>query len=223
MALQVVGSGLGRTGTKSLQTALTILGLGPCHHMVEVFEHPQSMALWIEAGAGRPDWDAIFADYRSMVDYPGAAYWRELADYYPHAKVLHSVRDPLAWFDSGQATVFGPNSLTANPPPAAKPFFDMLARRRGAMSLQDRDEMLAWFERHTEEVRAAIPADRLLVFEVTQGWGPLCAFLGAPVPDTPFPKTNERAELAARMAQFRNSDGEIDVDRLREGLDRPTN
>ena len=99
MALDVVGSGLGRTGTKSLQTALSMLGFGPCHHMVEVFKQPESLALWIEAGAGRPDWDAIFAGYRSMVDYPGAAYWRELAAYYPKAKVLHSVRDPDQWFE----------------------------------------------------------------------------------------------------------------------------
>jgi hypothetical protein len=207
----------------SLKLALNQLGFGPCYHASEMFSHPERIPLWVQAGDGDADWEAVFAGYRATTDAPGCFFWRELTERYPDAKVLHSVRDPLAWFDSGQATVFGPNSLTANPPPAAKPFFDMLARRRGAMSLQDRDEMLAWFERHTEEVRAAIPADRLLVFEVTQGWGPLCAFLGAPVPDTPFPKTNERAELAARMAQFRNSDGEIDVDRLREGLDRPTN
>jgi len=110
MALKVVGSGLGRTGTKSLQTALNTLGLGPCHHMLEVFAHPESIALWIEAGAGRPNWEAIFADYHAMVDYPGAAFWRELADYYPEAKVLHSVRDPDQWFDSTQATIFAPGS-----------------------------------------------------------------------------------------------------------------
>ena len=99
MTLKVVGSGLGRTGTKSLQSALNILGLGPCHHMVEVFAHPESRALWIDAAAGRPDWDAIFAGYQSVVDYPGARYWREIAAHYPHAKVLHSVRDPDQWFE----------------------------------------------------------------------------------------------------------------------------
>ena len=100
MALKVVGSGLGRTGTKSMQTALNMLGVGPCHHMVEVFMHPESMALWVDAGEGRPDWDLIFKDYQSMVDYPGAAYWRQIADHYPDAKVLHTVRDPDKWFES---------------------------------------------------------------------------------------------------------------------------
>src|ERR1700685_3430857 len=118
MALKVVGSGLGRTGTKSLQTALNILGLGPCHHMVEVFGHPESVPLWIEAGKGPPDWDAIFDGYHAMVDYPGAHYWRELAAYYPNAKVLHTVRDPDKWFESTQATIFaerGPAANTAGP------------------------------------------------------------------------------------------------------------
>ena len=53
MALKVVGTGLGRTGTKSMQTALNTLGVGPCHHMVEVFAHPESMQLWIDAAEGR--------------------------------------------------------------------------------------------------------------------------------------------------------------------------
>jgi hypothetical protein len=93
VALTVMGSGFGRTGTKSLQTALNILGFGPGHHMVEVFAHPERMPLWIEAGKGRPDWDAIFAGYNAMVDYPGAHYWRQIAAHYPDAKVLHTIRD----------------------------------------------------------------------------------------------------------------------------------
>ena len=99
MALKIVGMGLGRTGTKSLQSALNMLGLGPCHHMVEVFAHPESAGLWIEAAKGKPDWGAIFAGYQSVVDYPGAQFWRELTAYYPDAKVLHTVRDPDEWFE----------------------------------------------------------------------------------------------------------------------------
>ena len=108
MTLKVVGTGLGRTGTKSMQTALNTLGFGPCHHMIEVFKQPESMALWVEASAGKPVWDQIFKDYQSVVDYPGAAYWREITAYYPDAKVLHTVRDPEKWFESTQATIFAP-------------------------------------------------------------------------------------------------------------------
>ncbi|MDB5483364.1 MAG: hypothetical protein JWO83_4417 [Caulobacteraceae bacterium] len=205
MGLDVVGAGLGRTGTKSLQTALTMLGLGPCHHMVEVFAHPESMALWIEAGAGRPDWDAIFKDYRSMVDYPGAAYWRELADHYPHAKVLLSVRDPDQWFDSTQATIFAPNGgvdrAMADPDSPMAAFFRSFSGKFNA-HIHDRAQMTDYFRRHNEEVRATIPPKRLLVYEVGSGWEPLCAFFGVPVPAEPYPSENSRAEFVARVASM---------------------
>src|SRR5438105_279610 len=109
MALKVIGSGLGRTGTMSTKLALEQIGFGPCHHMVEVFSHPESLPLWIAAGDGQPDFDAMFAGYQSMVDHPGCQYWRELMDVYPDAKVLHTVRDPDKWFDSTQATIFAPD------------------------------------------------------------------------------------------------------------------
>ena len=206
MALKVVGSGLGRTGTKSLQTALNMLGVGPCHHMVEVFAHPESVPLWIEAGAGRPDWDKIFDGYGAMVDYPGARYWRELAAFYPEAKVLHSVRDPDRWFDSTQATIFAPGSPVTTDGPLS-PFFDSFAGDiRG--HLHDRAFMVDHFRRHSEAVIQAIPPERLLVYEAGQGWGPLCAFLGVPIPDAPYPSENSRAEFIARVtaAQAQRAD-----------------
>src|SRR5580692_6014627 len=167
MPLKVVGSGLGRTGTKSMQTALNILGFGPCHHMVEVFAHPESMQLWIDAGAGKPDWDAIFAGYHSMVDYPGAHYWRELAAYYPDAKVLHTTRDPDEWFDSTQATIFNPNGRAvtemADPESVLGAFFkSFTAPIEG--HLHDRAFLTDYFRRHTEMVKAEIPPERLLVY-----------------------------------------------------------
>ena len=206
MALTVIGSGLGRTGTKSLQTALNMLGVGPCHHMVEVFAHPESMALWIAAGEGRPDWDAIFADYGAAVDYPSAAYWRELAAHYPDAKIIHTVRDPDAWFDSTQATIFAPQGpvsrALAEPSSPLAAFFRSFTGRFGA-DLHDRAAMTGYFRRHTEEVLAAIPPERVLVYEAGQGWGPLCGFLNLPTPEAPYPSENSRAEFIARVASMR--------------------
>jgi hypothetical protein len=196
MALKIVGSGLGRTGTKSLQSALNILGFGPCHHMVEVFAHPDSTRLWIEAAAGRPDWDAVFAGYGSTVDYPGAHYWRQLADYYPQAKILHSVRDPEDWFDSTQATIFAPDGPTSRPGPMTEFFASFTGEFRDHM--HDRAFMTDYFRRHTEEVKRIIPQERLLIYEAGEGWGPLCQFLGAPVPEIPYPMENSRAEFTAR-------------------------
>jgi hypothetical protein len=115
MALQVIGSGLGRTGTMSLKLALEQLGQGPCHHMVEVFGHPESIPLWVAAGRGTPDWEAIFDGYQSMVDYPSCKFWRELMAYYPDAKVIHSLRDPDRWFESTQATILPPIPAPGTP------------------------------------------------------------------------------------------------------------
>jgi hypothetical protein len=198
VALEVIGSGLGRTGTKSLQSALNILGVGPCHHMVEVLGHPETMALWIEAGAGRPDWEAIFTGYRSVVDYPGARYWREIAAHYPAAKVIHSVRDPDKWFESTQATIFSADS-PANRPGPFRDFFESFGGEI-IPHLHDRSFMTDYFRRHTEEVKRSIPPERLLVYEVGEGWAPLCEFLNLPVPDAPFPSENSRAEFIARRA-----------------------
>ena len=203
MTLKVIGSGLGRTGTKSLQTALTILGYGPCHHMIEVFAQPESMGLWIEAGAGQPQWDTIFAGYQAAVDYPSAAYWRELAAHYPRAKVLHTVRDPDAWFDSTQATIFEPGGAAARAllsdegVPSA--FFKSFTGAFNA-HLHDRAFMTDYFRRHTEAVIAAIPPERLLIYQAGQGWAPLCAFLGVPAPNQPYPAENDRAAFIAGAA-----------------------
>ena len=198
MALKVIGSGLGRTGTMSTKLALEQLGFAPCHHMVEMFMHPETLPLWIDAGNGNGDWDAMFEGYSAMVDHPGCAYWRELADHYPDAKVLHTVRDPDKWFDSTQATIFNPDR-PGPPGGPMKVFFDQLYAWYGG-DMHDRGFMTNFFRRHTEAVIAGVPKDRLLVFNVAEGWAPLCAFLGVPVPDTPYPRENSTQEFQTRVA-----------------------
>jgi hypothetical protein len=197
MALSVIGSGLGRTGTMSLKIALEQLGLGPCHHMVEVFKQPESTELWVSAGAGRPDWDAIFTGFGSAVDYPSCRFWRELIAYYPDAKVIHTVRDPARWFESTQATIFNPKSPAADRDSPFAAFFGMVTSDF-AGRMDDRDFLLDYFRRHNEAVLATVPRDRLLVFEAAQGWEPLCAFLGVPVPDAEFPRENSSVEFQKR-------------------------
>ena len=199
MTLKVIGSGLGRTGTMSTKLALEQLGVGPCHHMVEVFKHPESLPLWVDAGNGKPDWDAIFDGYLSMVDHPGCIYWRTLMAHYPEAKVLHTVRDPDKWFDSTQATIFNPQRPD---PPLGTPMGDFFAQIQAwyGGDMHDRGFMTDVFRRHTEAVVAGVPKDRLLVFDVAQGWGPLCEFLGVTVPHTPYPRENSTAEFQARAA-----------------------
>ncbi len=218
MALKVIGAGYPRTGTSSLKLALEQLGFGRCHHMREVIMDPPSAALWLQAADGRADWEAIFDGYQSCTDAPGCSFWRELVDYYPQAKVLLSVRDPEQWFESTQQTVFSDQMLGRQQKlggqtetPMAE-FFEKIVTREFGEHIHDRDFMLAQFERRKQEVIAAVPAPRLLVYDVREGWEPLCAWLGVPVPESPFPHTNTRAEMAQMRAAM-TEDG-MDLEKL---------
>lgn len=196
MTLKIVGTGLGRTGTKSMQTALNMLGFGPCHHMLEVLRRPETMQLWIDASDGKPDWDTIFDGFQAVVDYPGAAHWQTLVAAYPEAKVIHTVRDADEWFNSTQATIFAPGSAALTDGPAAPFFKTVTAGING--SLHDRAFMTAYFRRHTEAVIREVAPDRLLVCEVGEGWPRLCSFLDVPIPNEPYPSENSRTEFQAR-------------------------
>jgi len=197
MELQVIGSGFGRTGTASLKRALETLGFGPCHHMEEVFANPPQVAHWQAVAAGRPvDWREVFAGYRSQIDWPGAHVWRELAAAFPRAKVVHSVRPEESWWKSFDGTI-GTLLRTHQDlplPPHMRDMFDAARKIIGDGTfggrMADKEAALAAYRRRTEEVLAALPKDRVLVFDVAEGWAPLCAFLGVPVPAEPFPSVN---------------------------------
>lgn len=198
MTLKVIGAGLGRTATFSLKFALEHLGLGPCYHMSEVFAGARrNIGLWLDVMAGRPDWDAIFDGFQSTTDYPACSYWRELADHYPDAKVILTVRDPDSWFDSVSETIFSQKmlgSLAGSPLEAMMKgvIFDHF----GDGDIRDRSFMTQWFERRNQAVMDGLPPERLLVYSPKEGWEPLCAFLGVPVPEGPFPRVNSRDELS---------------------------
>ncbi len=198
MPLKLIGAGLGRTGTLSLKLALEHLGFGPCYHMTEIFMHPEHAPGWVQAADGRADWESIFAGYASTVDYPGCTFWRELVQRYPTAKVLLSVRDPDQWFDSTQATIFTDESTETLQASPLREFFERTVWQDFHDRVHDRSFMVDLFRRHNAEVERAISQERLLAYNVDQGWEPLCAFLGVPVPYQPFPRANSREEFAAR-------------------------
>ena len=199
MALSVVGAGLGRTGTLSLKLALEQLGLGPCYHMMEVFRLPGASQYWTRAAEGEAmDWDEVFTGFNSTVDWPACDFYRELMARYPDAKVILSVRDPQAWYESTQATIF--RSHDGMPPEWLEMFEKLIVRNKFNGDLHTRDHVIGVYERHNDEVRRTVPAEKLLEYTPGDGWEPLCAFLGAPVPDTPYPKTNSTEEFQARVA-----------------------
>lgn len=206
MSLKVIGAGFGRTGTSSLKSALEELGFGDCYHMSECFKHPSHTPSWEDAVAGRPvDWDFVFDGYQATVDWPGCSFYQELMRVYPDAKVLLSVRDPDRWFESTLTTIHRvPNSLLFSLLRPVLPFLRNLYRMVDAVvwggtfdgRFEDREHAIGIFERHNEEVKRHVPPDRLLVYDVKQGWEPLCRFLDVPVPgDSAFPHLNDAAQI----------------------------
>lgn len=207
MALQVIGAGWGRTGTESLKHALEILGYNKCYHMFELLKGGSRLPYWEELDAqGHTNFDALFAGYEAGVDFPVASYYKELMTQYPTAKVILTVRDPDKWVDSALKTIL------KRPPRflfVALHFFGFFSKKISAFpkifayaartvhiellenKLNNREFLKAKLLEWNEEVIRTVPKDRLLVYEVKDGWWPLCAFLNKPVPAVAFPRAND--------------------------------
>ena len=206
MTLSVIGAGFGRTGTLSLKLALEQLGFGPCYHMYEVLNRPDDDPVWLAATRREPvDWDALFDGFGAAVDWPVAAFWRELADHYPRARFILSVRDPRSWHDSVMNTIY--KALSSPPDRDGEQARvhrtmtrELIMERTFDGRLDDPAHAIEVYERHNKAVRDTLPPERLLVFEAGAGWEPLCAFLNCPVPDAPYPHSNTRRDFNDRRS-----------------------
>ncbi len=199
--LAVIGAGFGRTGTLSMRAALAMVGLGPVHHMFEVVKAPEQSSAWLDALDDSNVLRDLLGNYRSAVDWPTCYFWRELMDLYPEAKVILTHRDPKAWYKSIHNTIY--RLLMAKT--SDMPSDQVSMARRIVMDLTfdgrlgEEDYAIEVFEKHNALVKATVPAERLLVFDVREGWQPLCDFLGVAVPDEDFPNTNSTEELIAHF------------------------
>ena len=203
MTLEVIGAGVGRTGTYSLKLAINQLGAGPCHHMEEVLHNMATQVpLWSDAISGQADWSSIFDGYRSAVDWPTACFYRELLEAFPAARFVLTQRDPERWAESFGATIYTLIGGKDEAPEEMRDWLDMAAGVIGKTGFPlglDHDALVRAFIAHNEAVKETIPADQLLIFDVREGWAPLCNFLGVPVPDGDFPRTNHREEFWDRV------------------------
>jgi hypothetical protein len=217
--VKVIGAGLPRTGTTSMKAALERLGFGPCYHMVELMTHPGHVDRWLSVMSGqvksREDWDGVFeGGYQAAQDWPASHYWRELADAYPEAQVVLTVRDPHTWYPSVRMLLSGENrpDMSGDLPEPMRQRIEVMNRLRPMMDhigqayfgpewhfrgdMVSEERAVEAFNRHVASVRESVPADRLLVFDVREGWEPLCAFLGVPVPaEEPFPHLNDAESM----------------------------
>jgi len=230
--MKVIGAGLPRTGTLSQKVALEMLGFGPCYHMVNVLTDLPLAEQWAEAMDEQADWDAIFGENESTVDWPGSFYYRELAEAYPDASVVLSVRDPEAWEKSMLDTIwelFHGHSLMTHlskarevVDPEWRAFIQLMQRMWASQGVFSGAELRPGqlaeaISRYQEQVQRNIPADRLLVWSVQDGWEPLCRFLEVDVPQAQFPRLNDSKMFVDRIVdgslmvlqQWRAADGVV--------------
>ena len=201
--LAVIGAGFGRTGTLSLKHALEALGFGPCYHMAEVATHLDHVDLWRRAWRGEDVWPEMFADYQAAVDWPAAAFWHRLMDYYPDAKVVLSLRDAESWFKSATDTIFRSmrEGLASGDPALHERLLmakEIIIDGTFDEDLTDREAAIAAYDANVAAVRATVPASRLVEVHAKDGWPPLCAGLGVPIPDDPYPRVNTTEEFFER-------------------------
>jgi hypothetical protein len=207
--LQVIGVGLHRTGSMSVKAALERLGFGPCYHGLEALRRCRDGEHWLAAyeADGEYDWPLIFDGYRATMDWPTIYFWEQLATAYPDAKILLTERDPESWWDSHVEMFRLGTEVVSNLTDEQRQWAEEsgFARMQEALAtvsfgtfggqVFDKAHCLRVFEEHYARVRRTVPAERLLAYRVQEGWEPLCRFLGADVPDEPFPRANVGGDL----------------------------
>jgi Sulfotransferase domain len=193
--------------------ALEMLGFAPCYHMRNVLTDLENeLPHWERVNdEGFRDWDAIFGDSQSTVDWPSARFYADLMEHYPDAKVILSVRSPEGWVKSMRETVWGVyfgdtvlrhvSDARGVIDPWWKRFLELMNRMNwepGASMAGDYETDEGFAEimhRWNETVKSTVPAERLLVWDPKEGWDPLCEFLEVDVPDTPLPNLNDAASF----------------------------
>jgi hypothetical protein len=214
-SMRLIGAGLPRTATLTQKTALEMLGVGPCYHMVNVLADLDQVGLWMRALAGEAPWEEIFNGFQSTVDWPGGYFYKELMEVYPDALVLLSVRDPQTWAKSAHDTIWSVrhgeslmrllSSAWGEVDPKWRGFLEMvdglLWKEKGTLAggHESMEQLAEGMVRFNEEVERTVPAERLLVWEPKDGWEPLCEALEVAVPDEPLPNVNDSQEFVERV------------------------
>lgn len=219
-SIKVIGAGLGRTGTKSLAAALDILGYRTYH-----FPLPEHSAAWAAYADGTGSVQeaimmAVDAGYNATCDQPMADMFAEQMGMFPNAKVILTIRDSPEKWASSWKVLMEFIRVQERPFSLWKPFYPTfiqwipfmqnwkqmrnimgvhLGLSPGQLIREYDSEPKEWLENqykaHNKMVQEHVPKNQLLVFNVKEGWGPICKFLGREIPEEPFPKVNESAEL----------------------------
>ena len=220
MSIKIIGAGLPRTGTNTLKESLEILGYKKTYHMKELLVKPKDLHYWLTLKeTGNTKWDELYDGFEATVDFPGYPWYKEHMKKYPDAKVILTVRPFENWYASIYSTIWqaGPQTLGQKLGMLSKLLFNPHLRSvikcvkfaKGTIfgvHLQGRFQDKAFaekvFNKHIEEVKAHVPADKLLVYDVSEGWGPLCKFLGVEEPAVPLPHLNKKENFKAMLVEL---------------------
>ena len=216
--MKVICAGWGRTGTRSLKYALEHLTGQPSYHMQNILLNKKDAKKWhnsIFRHNEKFDWEDIYKGYGACLDFPSCNYYKELMEYYPDAKVILTVRDAESWVKSWNVLnnqilkSFTFRFLAKIPRTSFKLQKDihnkMILGIDGAFQgVKSDKERMKKFEEWNQSVIDYVPKERLLVYEVKDGWAPLCKFLDAPIPDMPFFYKNKTKNMG-HMSRFINT------------------
>lgn len=220
MSIKIIGAGFPRTGTNTLKSSLEKLGLVKTYHMKELLVHPENLHYWTTLrDTGTTNWDELYNGYQASVDFPCCPWYKEHMKRYPDAKVILTVRDFEGWYTSVDSTIrkAGPQNLPQKLSMMSKLLFNPRLRSvikcvkfakssifGGLMQGKFEDKAAAEkiFNQYIADVKAYVPADKLLVFDVREGWEPLCKFLGVPVPNEPLPHLNKKENFKEMLVEL---------------------
>jgi hypothetical protein len=220
MSIKIIGAGFPRTGTTTLKRSLETLGYKRSYHMKELLVNPQMLHFWKTLDeTGDTDWDALYANYDATVDFPCYPWYKEHMKRYPDAKVILTVRDFESWYKSVTNTV-----LTAGPQTPGEKIKMMgklltSSRARQVVGVikffkfkfftkefegqfEDKAYAEAKWNAHIEEVKRVVPKEKLLIYDVRDGWKPLCEFLGVPEPPEPLPHLNKKENFKEMLPKL---------------------
>ncbi|HJO93729.1 MAG TPA: sulfotransferase [Victivallales bacterium] len=195
--IRLVGAALPRTGTVSIKTALKIIGFGNCYKMEELFQKPKDLPYWLSVFEGNDiPFSQLLNNYDAILDLPGCLVIDKLINYYPNAKVILTIRNPEEWYNSIINTIYPTVYMPVhNNIPIfefiRKYFFDEFLKN----SIKDKDKVIKVCEDYYNKVRDIVPRKNLLEYNVTEGWKPLCEFLGYDIPQEVFPYKNTKKDF----------------------------
>ena len=210
--MKIICAGVGKTGTKSISKALRHLGFTVFDWEEQTFDFQDHWVDVFQNGA-QPDVKRVYQHADAIVDSPGNFFWEEILEAYPDSKVILSEREEDSWIKSAvnqlqviEAVISRRFLCVLSPTFAVYSGINALigtANPKSAYILRKQ------YRQHNHRVKSLVPPEKLLVYNVKQGWKPLCDFLGCEVPTVAFPHENIKGEIAEAPLSERRSGRQI--------------